>query len=74
MAKMTGQHAALLNAIRECGIDPNLVKKIIIEIDCELPVRLHVQGYADETAIGVIKAADGDIEVIREPLKVEVTP
>lgn len=66
MAKMAGHHPALLDAVRALGIDPNGVRKLIIEIDCNALVTVHVQGYADEAAIGVVKALDGDIRVIRE--------
>jgi hypothetical protein len=63
---MASHHAALLDAIRGLGVEPNLCNKIIIEIGFNGPVRLHVQGYADEGTLGVIKAADGDLEVVRE--------
>lgn len=66
MAKTAGHHPALLDAVRALGIDPNGVRKLIIEIDADTPVTVHVQGYADEAVIGVVKALDGDIRVIRE--------
>jgi len=66
MAKMAGHHSALLDAVRALGIDPNIVRKLIIEIEYGKPVTVHVQGYADESGVGVIKALDGDIQVIRE--------
>lgn len=66
MAKMAGHYPALLDAVRALGIDPNIVRKLIIEIEYGKPVAVHVQGYADESGVGVVKAIGGDIQVIRE--------
>lgn len=65
MAKVTGNSQELLDAIRGLGIEPNGVSKLIIEIVANEPVRIHVQGCADRSVIGVIKAIDGDAQVIR---------
>jgi hypothetical protein len=66
MAKMAGPQAGLLDAVRALGIDPNTVRKLIIEIEPGAPAVLHVQGCADHGALGVVKALDGDIQVVRE--------
>ncbi len=65
MAKMTMHRAELIEAIRSMGIEPNDARKIIIEIGVDAPVIVHVQGYADDRLLGVVKALDGDIRVER---------
>lgn len=66
MARETGKRAALMDAVRALGIDPDNCAKVIIEIDYKEPVKVYTQGYASEGLLGVVKALDGDICVVRE--------
>lgn len=69
MAKITGHHPALLDALQAMGIDTKNTQKVIIEISWDKPVVVHVQQVGTTDLVGVVKALDGDLTVVRESVK-----
>ncbi len=70
---MANHQPALLDALRAMGIEPNDAQKVIIEISMDAPAIVHIQSLADETLLGVVKAIDGEMHVVREALTEEAT-
>lgn len=66
MAKITSQKNDLIEAIREMGIEPNMTRKVVIEIGFSEGVHVYVEQLADERVIKVVRALGSEVEVIRE--------
>jgi hypothetical protein len=68
--KMSSAHGRILDALRDMGLNPNYLRKVIIEIDTISPIKVHIEQLGDESVLGVMKAIDGDLQVIREAKEV----
>lgn len=56
MAKSTAVPDELLNAVREYGIDPSNVRRLIIDIQSgEVPV-IHVELFSDDRSLEILRS------------------
>ena len=78
MARATGAHPAILEAIRALGLNPNDVLRLSVDIGDNAPVMLRVELFADATRTAALLAAvksTGYYAVeIDQHTEVEVTP
>lgn len=48
-----GHHETLVEFIRKLGLDPDLTRRVIVDIPCDNVVKVYVEGYADKAAFQI---------------------
>ncbi len=66
MAKKIGDNIAARVA-QNLGLDPNMIKRIVIDLNGGHIPMIHVQAFADSSLINVLEALkDSDVQIVRE--------
>lgn len=67
MAKITSEHAGLIQALVDSGLvdDPRYVRRVVIDIEQNFAPVVYIERYTDERLINVITTLSG-VEIRRE--------
>jgi hypothetical protein len=65
MAKITGNHPALIQALKNAGVDTDNATRVVIDVQVGELVKVYVQHLGDDRLPGALPAMLAEAEIIQ---------